>query len=610
MSQKDGQNALQEAQQKKIDFFCLHINNNDISKAEYYLTKANWDEKLAVQIYFNNNDIVNKNGHNNQQGLQLKRHTSARANVKKINQYIDDNVEKNKFNYPKAYNSNYIEYNITCLIEKENNKGINSLHLKNILYIKNNLKNVETNFNIFFQKLKYNSGVILLFDDESYSKVKGQINNINISIKNINQNYVIFPTTISTTQGICLRGSLSCISFPSYIFCRYKDEQHIYITDRMDGAFDITFFKESILKNIQSINQNKIDNKENKKKDMKVIPLPQKNNNEKKDEKVMNDVLNYFNRGKSNKDHHHQNNNNIIQNKENLNKKQNHNIPNPYKKDNNIIKKQIIDNNNIKINNNKEINNNLNNNNSQKKVFDAKDYGDFFLGDSIEIPFLFGNYQNNSIKQNNYNFNEKEDNFDYLQDFRDNNKININNKLNNNENNKQINQNNIIKNDSIIRDSIYNLSDGQVLAKREEEMRKLERMQEEKERKEEEERKEEQRKKLEEEKKIKKYEKEAEIAKMILDKEPDDTNPDVCFIKFRLPDGEKMLERRFLKNDKISILYDYIKSIGREIFIEPDATDFDIFSSDFPPQNLENKKNSTLEKEGLYPNSILQIREK
>ena len=158
----------------------------------------------------------------------------------------------------------------------------------------------------------------------------------------------------------------------------------------------------------------------------------------------------------------------------------------------------------------------------------------------------------------------------------------------------------------MLRDSIYNLSDGQVLAKREQEMRRLEKMQEEKEREE----KEKEKKKEEEKLKIKKYEKEAEIAKMILVPEPDDNNPDTCHIKFRLPDGEKIVERKFLKTDKISVLYDYVKSIGREIFMEPDAIDFNIISIGFPPKNLENLKNSTLEKEGLYPNSILQIEEK
>ena len=153
---------------------------------------------------------------------------------------------------------------------------------------------------------------------------------------------------------------------------------------------------------------------------------------------------------------------------------------------------------------------------------------------------------------------------------------------------------------------INNMSHGEIIALQNREFEELQKKHAEKEKKEEEERK----KKLEEEKKIKEYENEAKMAKMLLGEEPDDNNPDVCFIKFRLPDGEKILERKFLKTDKISILYDYVKSNGREIFMEPDATDFDILCSGFPPQNLENKKNSTLEKEGLYPNSILQIREK
>ena len=56
-----------------------------------------------------------------------------------------------------------------------------------------------------------------------------------------------------------------------------------------------------------------------------------------------------------------------------------------------------------------------------------------------------------------------------------------------------------------------------------------------------------------------------------------------------------MKERRFLKTDNISILYDYVKSIGREIFMEPDATDFNILYVGFPPKNLEHFKNNTLE---------------
>ena len=158
-------------------------------------------------------------------------------------------------------------------------------------------------------------------------------------------------------------------------------------------------------------------------------------------------------------------------------------------------------------------------------------------------------------------------------------------------------------------DSIYGLSDGQILAKREKEIKELERQQLEKEEKEEEEK----RKILEEEKRIKKlnnkYEYEAKIVKMFLSIEPKEDNPEACHIKFRHPDGEKIIERRFLKTDKIASLYDYVKSIGREIFSEEDAFDFELIGG-FPPKSLEDKKSNTLEEEGMFPNFILQIKEK
>ena len=198
-----------------------------------------------------------------------------------------------------------------------------------------------------------------------------------------------------------------------------------------------------------------------------------------------------------------------------------------------------------------------------------------------------------------------------------NNLNNNNNNLNNNflEPNINHNSNNAInnnndKNNNVLADSIYQLSDGEILQKRENLVRELERQQEEKEKKEQEEK----RKILEEENRLKNiknnYEDESEMAKLFLPDEPDENNPNVCRIAFRIPDGEKNIERRFLKTDKIAALFNFVKSIGRDIFMEPDATDFDILCIGFPPKNLEDKKNNTLEEEGLFPNSILQIREK
>ena len=61
-----------------------------------------------------------------------------------------------------------------------------------------------------------------------------------------------------------------------------------------------------------------------------------------------------------------------------------------------------------------------------------------------------------------------------------------------------------------------------------------------------------------------KYEKEAEDAKKYVPKEPDINNPDACSIIFRVPDGEKNINRRFLKTDKIKVLLNYIKNIRKK----------------------------------------------
>ena len=113
-------------------------------------------------------------------------------------------------------------------------------------------------------------------------------------------------------------------------------------------------------------------------------------------------------------------------------------------------------------------------------------------------------------------------------------------------------------------------------------MKELKKMEEEREKKEREE-KEKKRKEEEEKKKIEK-------------------------IIFRLPDGEKNIQKKFLKTDKVAVLYDYIRSLGKEIYTEEDSHSFSIIQT-FLFKNFENKLNNTLEEEGLFQNSMLQIEE-
>ena len=148
------------------------------------------------------------------------------------------------------------------------------------------------------------------------------------------------------------------------------------------------------------------------------------------------------------------------------------------------------------------------------------------------------------------------------------------------------------------------MTDGQVLAFQELKLKELEKIEEQKQIK--------QQQLLEEEEKYKNIiNKEIEESKKIaetLKPEPEDDNPDKCIILFRFPDGEKSVQRKFLKQDKIKLLYDFIKSLGRDIFTENDFHNFSLLQP-FPYKIYDDKKDNTLEEEGLFPNSVLQIKE-
>ena len=89
--------------------------------------------------------------------------------------------------------------------------------------------------------------------------------------------------------------------------------------------------------------------------------------------------------------------------------------------------------------------------------------------------------------------------------------------------------------------------------------------------------------------------------------EPDVNNPDVTTICFRYPDGERTKNRRFLKSYKIQNLYDYVTSLGKDIYTENQNKNFSLYQP-FPPKKYDNLEN-TLEQEGLFPNALIQIRE-
>lgn len=106
-----------------------------------------------------------------------------------------------------------------------------------------------------------------------------------------------------------------------------------------------------------------------------------------------------------------------------------------------------------------------------------------------------------------------------------------------------------------------------------------------------------------------KEEKEEELKTIIIPREPEINDPNACLITFRYPYDERYINRRFNKNDKIEVLYNYVESLGNEIYSKPKYHSFELIYG-YPPINFGNKKDNTLDDEGLFPSSTINIVEK
>ena len=185
-----------------------------------------------------------------------------------------------------------------------------------------------------------------------------------------------------------------------------------------------------------------------------------------------------------------------------------------------------------------------------------------------------------------------------------------NNDNKNNYNKNNTDNNNVDNGFSDERKNSFNgMTDGEVLAKQESDLKKLEKIEEDKKKEMERIEKEKIIEENKQKQKLIQEKNEMENALKLLPEEPSDDDPNKCVILFRFPNGEKSKERKFLKTDKISLLYIFVKSLGREIFTENENNNFSLIQT-FPRKNFDELQDSTLEQEGMFPNAMLQIQEK
>ena len=596
----------EKEKQEKILNFNTKVGNQNNNVANEFLSLTNWDVAAAVNLYHYSMPDINNININNQNNLSNFKYVTEfsfenSGFLKKVGSFFKSPFMKNNAEY-----CNKFAGKIKCLV-----------------------KTGAT----FTNLLKSNKGVIILYSKDNINRLNQQLQTIN----NDNQNnylnsLIIYPIINDSIEGSNLIKVLKINRFPCYLFCKYKENNVFYILDKMEGIFYLDMFKNSIFpqnvnsyienpninKNDNSVNNN-INNlkKENNLGNKNIIQKSNIIDNKNKIELNNNQIpsKNEIKKEKSNNNKNYINNefnefsilnnqnlpskndeNNKLQEKQNLNKK----IEND-KIEKNIVNQNNI-NKNIQINNNNNNSNNINNNNLNNNNNNINNN----KINNNNINNKNNNDNNNNINNNNNKSNPKPKK-EYIPDYRDyqfdNEPIipifkpfDLNEQILPSYSNFNFNNNPPPISDSAIR----NIQDS--------EMKELEKMEEERERKEREE-KEKKRKEEEEKKKMEQKEKEdKELFSKLIPPEPDDDNPDKCIIIFRLPDGEKNIQRKFLKTDKVAVLYDYIRSLGKEIYSEEDSNNFSIIQT-FPYKNLENKLNNTLEEEGLFPNSMLQIKE-
>ena len=464
-----------------------------------------------------------------------------------LNRNYNINNQAYSQNYPKNYKS--------------------SIKLNNNINLPNQISNIKT---------------------DNKKEMKNNFNNQINKSNNINHNNIINKENkiINNNEKQILSNEFSIlnnnnVSFPNNVnnnFSLLDKEDNMLSAPIIDNKINERKENQNQNINIESNNnnpyRNNISNIQNKQ-------IENSNKNKMINNNINNNIFNNISNNKENiikKDYlnHNENSNN----KNNINNNSNNKNNSININNNSNNKNDNIKNNNNNLNNNIPSYLNNNNNSSNKKDLPQKtqkkeyipDYRDYDFGDELAYsPELDQLYKIPNVMDNI---------------------------------NKNIDYNNMYNSQNRVKP----LSDAEIRKTQDLEMKELERIEEERLKKEREEKERIKREEEKEKQKIEKEKEEKELFSMLIPPEPEENNPDTCTIIFRLPDGEKNIQRKFLKTEKVSVLYDFIKSLGKEIYTEEEENNFSIIQT-FPFKNFEDKINNTLEEEGLFPNSMLQIKE-
>ena len=190
---------------EKINNLKIILDIKDDSVAEKYLTRTNWDENEAIELYFNENKIVESNDN---------KPKKPRA--------------KNEFEITKTLSS-------TQEVFLQQDKDI---FMDTFKFLKEKFY-VAQNFKDFYSSLKKYAGLIIIFPRFKSSEVRNNMiraYNNGVCLDILKQARIFPVLTESKTANEFVK-QLSPKEYPLYIFCKYKTPQIMIISAKVEKKF-------------------------------------------------------------------------------------------------------------------------------------------------------------------------------------------------------------------------------------------------------------------------------------------------------------------------------------------------------------------------------------
>ena len=226
---------------EKVANFNVITGNKDQEKAYNYLSQNGWDETIAIQKF---NEDIKIFEQKMIKILQIKERKN-KMKPKHINNYPIYNIDS----------INSIFNKISYYFKEDNTKYFNRF---------SKIKNAILLLDDFILHLKSTSrtGIIIIYSLNQIRLIFDEFKNIlnePLSKELFFDNSFIYPVIDNSLEGNNFIKELEITNLPTFIICKYKNEQSLAIIGKLEIPLKLPDFRDKILESEQAYSQ--INNK-------------------------------------------------------------------------------------------------------------------------------------------------------------------------------------------------------------------------------------------------------------------------------------------------------------------------------------------------------------